>query len=100
MGTHTGGIGRGPRAATAPGGRRDVRLPVVPAHEPAPRLTPVTPAPEPEGRPGFTYRKSAIADAPQPLPPLAARREAVSVLDTTSVESPGWSPVRVALPLF
>ncbi|HZI37032.1 MAG TPA: hypothetical protein VFF24_01905 [Acidimicrobiia bacterium] len=72
----------------------------MPVPEPAPRLTPVTPAPEPEGRPGFTYRKSAIADAPQPLPPLPARREAVPALDTPSVESPGWSPVRVALPLF
>lgn len=99
MGTHTGEIGRGPRAATAPGGRRD-RLPVAPVPEPAPWLTPVTSPPAAGGRSGFMYRKAAIANGPRPLPPLPARRAAVPAPDTASMASSGWSPVRVALPLF
>lgn len=103
MGTQTGGIGRGPRAATAPGGRRGVHRPVVPAQEsadePTPRLTAVLSPPESDGGPGFKYRKSAIADAPQPLPPLPALRAAASP-SAAAVESPHWSPVRVALLLF
>jgi hypothetical protein len=60
----------------------------------------VTAAPEPAGRPGFKYRKSVLSDAPRALPPLPARRAAVPAPTATSVASPGWSPVRVALPLF
>ena len=117
MGTHTGGIGRGPRAdSTGPGGRRAGRPdPIQRSAATAARLTSRAEAEplllaetdgaavEPPATPGprFKFRKTTGIGAPSPLPPLrpAPASDLAAALPSIP-EAPAWSPLVVAAPLF
>ena len=101
MGTHNGTGDGGTRREITHSGRRGLAVDFAP--EAAPELTPAEPAAAPSelwgtGRPAFHFRGPLPNPALSPLPALRPARPAAHL--PLIPETPRWSPVTVAAPLF